>query len=158
MTPKMASFINEPSLLYVGLAVSITFITYFSLSQRQKDIVFERLSLRGRRSSNADTPPRSLSPEKDPSNSQPNASEYVNTFPPLTRENIPEAAAELPEDRRMVLESSTFDEKNWTKSILGWEEDFRIADPERYIYTGYKIKEIRAMGNFPNYSALSGIP
>jgi hypothetical protein len=158
MTPKMASFINEPTLLYVGLAVSITFITYLSLSQRQKDIVFERLSLRGRRSSNADTPPRSLSPEKDPSNSQPNASEYVNTFPPLTRENIPEAAAELPEDRRMVLESSTFDEKNWTKSILGWEEDFRIADPERYIYTGYKIKEIRALGNFPNYSALSGIP
>ncbi|KAJ9613153.1 hypothetical protein H2200_003094 [Cladophialophora chaetospira] len=154
----MASFFDEQTLLYVGLAISLTIITYLSLSQRQKDVVFKRLILRGRRSSSADTPPRSISPEKEPTNSQPKSSEYVNTFPPLTRENLPEAAVDLPKDRREVLETSSFDEKNWTKSILGWEDDFRRADPDKYIYTGYKVKEIRALGDFPNYSALSEIP
>ena len=154
----MTSFLDEWNLLYVGIALCVTLITYLSLSQRQKDIVFRRLALRGRRSSNADTPPRSLSPEKQPSNSQPKSSEYVNTFPPLTRETIPEAAVDLPEDRRKILETSTFDERNWTKSVLGWEDDFRKADPDKYVYTGYSIKEIRALGDFPNYSVLSEIP
>ena len=154
----MALFLDERTLLYVGLALCASLITYLSLSQRQKDIVFERLILRGRRTSSADTPPRSLSPEKDPSNSQPKSSEYVNTFPPLTRENITEAAASLPEDRRNVLENSTFDEKKWTKSILGFEDDYRKADPDRYIYSGYKVEEIRALGDFPDYSTLSEVP
>ena len=154
----MTSIFDERNLLYVGLAVCISFVTYLSLSQHQKDIVFRRLALRGRRSSNANTPPRSFSPEKEPNNSQPRSSEYVSAFPPLTRENIPQAAAELTEDRRKILETSTFDENNWTKSVLGFEEDFRKADPERYIYTGYKVKEIRALGDFPNYSALCEIP
>jgi hypothetical protein len=154
----MVSFLDERTLLYAGLAVCVTAITYLSLSARQKEVVFSRLILRGRRSSCADTPPRSLSPEKVPDNSQPKTSEYVSTFPPLSRENLPEAAAELSEDRRNVLTASAFDEKTWTKSILGFEDDFRKADPDKYIYTGYKVKEIRALGDFPNYAALSGTP
>ena len=41
---------------------------------------------------------------------------------------------------------------------MGFEDDFRKADDDKYIYTGYKVKEIRALGDFPNYSALSGVP
>ncbi|KIX92903.1 uncharacterized protein Z520_11379 [Fonsecaea multimorphosa CBS 102226] len=155
----MGSFQDERTLLYVGLAICVGIITYLSLSQRQKEVVYRRLTLRGRRSSSADTPPRSLSPEKkEPNNSPPKSSEYVNTFPPLTRENLVEAAASLPEDRRAALQSVTFDEKNWTKSILGFGEDFRKADSNKYVYTGYKVEEIRALGDFPDYAALSGVP
>ena len=143
-------------LLYAGLAICVSLITYLSLNQRQKEIVYQRL--RGRRISSADTPPRSLSPDQVPKNSQPRSSEYVNTFPPLTRENLLHAAANLPEDRRTILEHSTFDEKKWTKSILGFEDDYRKADPSKYIYTGYTVEEIRALGDFPDYSALSEIP
>jgi hypothetical protein len=153
----MISVFDERNLLYVGLGVCISAITYLSLSQRQKEVVFRRLTLRGRRSSSADTPPRSLSPEKEPANSQPKSSEYVNTFPPLSRENLPQAAADLPEARRKLLETSKLD-KDWTKSVLEFEDDFRKAEANKYVYTGYKIEEIRALGNFPNYAALSDTP
>lgn len=154
----MAPVLDERTFLYLGLGLCITAITYLSLSQRQKDIVFKRLSLRGRRSSSADTPPRSLSPEKVPTNAQPKSSEYVTAFPPLSRENLLAAAANLPEEQRKILENSTFDEKTWTKSILGFEDDYRKADPDKYIYTGYKVKEIRALGDFADYATLSATP
>lgn len=51
-----------------------------------------------------------------------------------------------------------FDEKNWSKDVLGFEDDFRKADPNKYIYTGHKVQEVRALGDFPDYSTLSGVP
>ncbi|KAJ9501170.1 hypothetical protein LTR67_000323 [Exophiala xenobiotica] len=155
----MASILDDRSLLWIGLAICASIVTYLSLSQRQKDLVFRRLQLRGRRASSANTPPRSLSPDKkDPSNAPPKTSEYVSTFPPLLRENLEQVAASLPEDQRKAMGDLSFDENNWTKSILDFDEDFRKADSDKYVFTGMKIQEVRALGDFPDYSTLSGVP
>ncbi|KAI1615730.1 alpha-1,2-mannosyltransferase [Exophiala viscosa] len=150
---------DERTLLWAGVAICAGIITYLSLSQRQKDVIFRRLTLRGRRASSATTPPRSLSPDKkDPSNAPPKSSEYVNTFPPLLRENLEQVAASLPDDQCEAMGDLSFDEANWSKSVLGWEEDFRKADPKKYVYTGMKVQEVRGLGDFPDYSTLSGVP
>lgn len=153
------AFTDERTWLYLGLVLCIGAITYLSLSQRQKQVVFERLRLRGRRTSSANTPPRSLSPEKkEPANSPLKASEYVNSFPPLIRSELEEVAKTLPSEQRMAMGDLDFDEKNWTTSVLGFEEDYRKSDPNKYVYTGVKVQEVRALGDFPDYSTLSGVP
>jgi len=151
--------LDERTLLWAGVAICAGIITYLSLSQRQKDVIFRRLTLRGRRASSANTPPRSVSPDKkDPSNAPPKSSEYVNTFPPLIRENLEQLAANLSGDQRKAIGDLDFDEANWSKSVLSWEEDFRKAKSDKYVYTGMKVQEVRGLGDFPDYSTLSGVP
>lgn len=155
----MGTLLDERTLLWVGVAICAGIITYLSLSQRQKDVVFRRLRLRGRRASSANTPPRSLSPDKkEPSNTPLKSSEYVNTFPPSIRENLEQVAANLPDDQRKAMGDLSFDETNWSKSVLDFDEDFRTADPNKYVFTGMKIQEVRGLGDFPDYSTLSGVP
>ena len=155
----MVSFTDERTLLWVGLALCMSTITYLSLSQRQRDVVFGRLRLRGRRTSSADTPPRSLSPDKkEPNNSPLTSAEYVNAFPPVSRDVLEQVAATLPVEQRQAMGDLSFDEKNWSKSVMGFEEDFRKCDPNKYVYSGHKVQEIRALGDFPDYSTLSGVP
>lgn len=155
----MAFLTQGPMLLYAGLGLGIVAISFLTLNQRQKDVIFRRLRLRGRRASTANTPPRSVSPDKkEPKNSPPSSSEYVNAFPPLTRDLLEEVAADLPANQRDALGDLSFDEENWHKSIMGFEEDFRTCEPSKYNFSGYSVKEIRALGDFPDYSTLSGVP
>ena len=155
----MSSIVGEQALLWIGLATCASIVTFLSLSQRQRDVVIRRLQFRGRRASSATTPPRSLSPgKKDPSNAPPKSSEYANAFPPSIREGLESAVANLSPAQREAVGDLTFDEKTWHKSVLGFDEDFRTADPNKYVYTGVKIQEVRALGDFPDYSTLSGVP
>lgn len=154
------AFLNGGSMfLYVGLGLGMLTISYLTLPRSQKDILFRRLRLRGRRASTANTPPRSISPDKkEPRNSPPSSSEYVNTFPPLNRDLLKVVVAELPAHQQHALGDLSFDEKDWTKSVMGFEEDFRTSDPTKYTFTGHSIQEIRGLGDFPDYSTLSGVP
>jgi hypothetical protein len=155
----MSSFANDRALLWAGLTICLSVITYLSLSQRQKDVVFRRLKLRGRRASSATTPPRSLSPDKkEPSNAPPKTAEYVNTFPPLIRDTLAKVHAGMPPAQRKAVGDLGFDENNWSKSVLDFDEDYRVCDPDKYVFTGVKVQEVRGLGDFPDYSTLSGVP
>ncbi len=155
----MESIANDRALLWAGLAICLSIITYLSLSQRQKDVVFRRLKLRGRRASSATTPPRSLSPDKkEPSNAPPKSAEYVSTFPPLIRDTLAEVHAGLPRAQQEAVGDLKFDDDKWSQSVLDFEEDFRTCDPDKYILTGVKVSEVRGLGDFPDYSTLSGVP
>lgn len=41
---------------------------------------------------------------------------------------------------------------------MGFEEDFHRCDPEKYVASGFRVKEVKALGDFPDYSELSGVP
>lgn len=145
--------------MYAAIALCLCIVSYLGLSQRQRDVVARRLRLRKRRLSSANTPPRSLSPEnKVPSDATPKANEYVRQFPPSQRHVLEELAQSLPSNERQALGDLSFDQETFARSILGWEEDYRKADPAKYVYTGFSIKEIKALGDFPDYATLSGVP
>jgi len=60
--------------------------------------------------------------------------------------------------QRDQLGNLDFDQAEFEKSLLGFEEDFRTTSPSKYSYSGISIQEIKALGDFPNYAALSGVP
>lgn len=157
-------YLSEQNALYAGIVVCLCIITYLSLSPSQREVVTRRLHLRRRRPSFADTPPRSLSPTQSakinnlPSNSSPTTNEYINSFPDSRRHVLAELAKTLPPKQKAELGDLEFDEATFTQSLLGWEEDYRTAHPSKCSYTRFSVQEIKALGDFPNYSLLTGVP
>lgn len=65
---------------------------------------------------------------------------------------------ELPPNERYRLGDLKFDETAFPQSLLKWEEDYRKVDDSKYSYAGFSIQEIKALGDFPDYATLSGVP
>ena len=153
------TIMTDQTILWLGLGFCLGLIFYLGLSQEQKDVVFRRFSLRVRRTSSSETPPRSLSPEKKvPGNSSPKSSEFVTTYPPSQRDTLKTLAPTLADEQREALGNLSFDEKDFVDKLMGFEEDFRTCDPEKYVASGFSVKEVNALGDFPDYSELSGVP
>lgn len=84
---------------------------------------------------------------------QPKASDidYSQAFPPSQRHVLaqvsPSAAA-----------ASATDSAVGQPPLLRLEEDYRHADAAKRIFSGFTVGEVRALGDFPDYAALSGVP
>ncbi|KAI5455994.1 hypothetical protein BGZ63DRAFT_435939 [Mariannaea sp. PMI_226] len=74
--------------------------------------------------------------------------EYVRVFPPSQRGELPGADASKAIDLSQAPRSA----------ILKLDEDYRVADPSRYVFSGFSVGEVRGLGNFPDYAKLSGVP
>lgn len=149
----------EENLIWLGIALCLSSITYLTLSKRQKETIIKRLLFRGRRASSANTPPRSLSPEKkQPSNALPKASEYVESFPPSRREALAEVMEKLSNDQQEKFgKTLDFDEASFAKSVMAFDDDYRKCDENKYTPTGFSVEEVKALGDFPDYATLSGV-
>lgn len=84
--------------------------------------------------------------------------QFVKVFPHQTRENLKLLAATLPELQRVRLGNLKFDQSVFEQSILDFVENPLDADPGKYVYSGYSVREVKALGDFPDYAILSGIP
>ena len=150
--------LTSPAIAYASIAICFRVVSFASLNQRQRNVVFERLRIRRRRPSSARTPPRSLSPEnKIPINTLQPANDYVNVFPPSQRYVLRAILDRMSHEQRAALGDLDFDEENFEKSILGWEEEYSSADDSKYLYSGFSVREIKALGQFPDYATLSGV-
>jgi hypothetical protein len=150
---------EETHLLLLGIAFCLTTITFLRLSQRQRDVLLSRFRLRGRRTSSAKTPPRSLSPEKAPVNVPAlTTNEWLDTFAPTRRDALVEAAKSLPLEQRKKISSEEASQDVLKKSIMPFTTDYTKCDGSKYTATGISIDEIRALGDFPDYAELSGVP
>lgn len=160
----MSSFITGNNIFWAAIVILLCTVSYLSLDQKQREVVLARLSLRRRRPSSADTPPRSFSPTQQskvkevPSNALPTTNEYVNSFPESRRHVLADLATRLSVSARSKLGDLSFDERRFPNSLLGWEEDYREADPAKFSYAGFSVQEIKALGDFPDYTTLSGVP
>jgi hypothetical protein len=150
---------EETHLLLLGIAFCLTTITFLRLSQRQRDVLLSRFRLRGRRTSSAKTPPRSLSPEKAPVNVPAlTTNEWLDTFAPTRRDALVEAAKSLPLEQRKKISSEEASQDVLKESIMPFTTDYTKCDGSKYTATGISIDEIRALGDFPDYAELSGVP
>lgn len=146
-------------IILLGLAFVIGTFSYLAINEKQRDLLLSRVYLRRSRARESLTPPRSLSPEKQglPPN-LPEGKEYRDTFPPCRRSALAEisdktslvngksgkALSELPHDT--------------SKSIPDKENNFAEGNDELFTPTGFTIAEVKALGDFPDYAALSGVP
>lgn len=160
----MWSAVSDNHILLIGIIVCLCLFSFLSLNQKQRHEVLIRLRLRRRRSSSTGTPPRSLSPTESrkikdlPSNSLPEKNEYISSFPESRRNVLEDLAAGLSSSERLKLGDLSFDETTFTQNLLSWEEDYRKADKSKYSFVGFSVQEIKALGDFPDYAALSGVP
>ncbi|KAB8254156.1 hypothetical protein BDV32DRAFT_19845 [Aspergillus pseudonomiae] len=90
------------------------------------------------------TPPQSLSPEK-------RTAQCADVLPPLGRQALA-AALEFTTGINEVSEEKVL------KHILPMTTDYRSCEEDKYTPTGFSIAEIKALGDFPDYAKLSGVP
>ncbi|KAI9930014.1 hypothetical protein ASPWEDRAFT_281329 [Aspergillus wentii DTO 134E9] len=131
----------------VGLVVVVLTGFYIALDRSYGKTI---LRLRSRRVSSATTPPRSISPDtktKAPSSQ----SGYSHALPPQRRQ----ALAELKGYTGLWKD---VDEAEVNRRPLSMEADYRESEDQRYTPTGFSVEEIKALGDFPDYATLSGVP
>lgn len=140
-----------------ALALCLIIITFLALVPSQKDAILRRVGLfRGPNRYYYTT----SAAEKQPL-SKPQAS-YVaglaTAFPPSQRGHLKDLMPTLSPSQQRILGSLSFNQDAFERSVLRLEEDYRKADDSKYIYSSFSVREIKALGDFPDYSALSGVP
>jgi hypothetical protein len=141
-------------LLLLGTAFAISTAIVLLISKKRREIVLRRLPLRRRISSSASTPPRSLSPKED----RPSEPDYRDAFPPSRRFTLaaaaPSVVAKFPKPDGGILPGDG--EKKPLQAPL--DVPFEQWDPKAFTPTEFSKEEIEALGNFPDYATLSGVP
>ncbi|KAL9608020.1 MAG: hypothetical protein Q9167_007124 [Letrouitia subvulpina] len=136
----------------------------FSLTKKRESPFLRALlswlpfASRGRRTSSSGTPPRSLSPEKKVPSNNPPPAEYKDILPPSARENLAQAAKTSPHAQKDRLVGGTVDEAEVRKGLIPFTADYRACSPSTYTPSGFSVEEIKALGDFPDYAELSGVP
>lgn len=121
----------------------------------KRDIVLERLRISRRRVSGSKTPPRSFSPSKKQVQglTDPN---YADTFPPSRRPFL--EALNIPLSSEKAEEEAILTQPVLSRNMVPMETSYLDADDSLYMPCGLSVKEIKALGDFPDYSTLSGVP
>lgn len=144
-------------LFAVGLAFLTSSFTLLVLNRKRRDVFLDRLHFRRRRATGSLTPPRSFSPEKLrlPPTTEPSAPEYGDVFPPCRRHAL--AGLQLNGAGKSAKELSE-QPPDYSKRVPNTEvaNTYELAD--HVTATGFTVQEIKRLGYFPDYAALSGIP
>lgn len=139
-------------LIALGVLFVLCSTVLFFLQNERRNIILQRFRLRRRRNSGSRTPPRSLSPEKQRARNV-SASDYLRTFPPSRRSAL--AKITFPSTPVQAVAASRPD---WTERILPIEESYLEAKNDTYTPCELSVAEIKALGDFPDYATLSGVP
>jgi hypothetical protein len=142
----------NPSLLLLGAAFIISSTFFILLKKGRRDVLLERLHIQRRRFSGAKTPPRSLSPGKVDVSGAP---DYSDVFPPSRRialAGIPGFAEKVGKSQEALVASV---EK---KECIPLTTELHNAKKTMCTPCEFTVEEIEALGDFPDYAILSGIP
>ena len=151
-------------LIYLAIGVLLSNIVLLVLTKSQRETLYRRVSswapavARGRRISSANTPPRSLTPEKKVPNNAPPPAEYKDCFPPSSREVLLKVAESLSASQRKKIGALEINREAFTKNVIPFEADYRKCGPSTYTPMEISMAEIEALGDFPDYSKLTGVP
>lgn len=154
----MHSTMSDTILFLLGIGFILSSITYLALSKRQRDVIINRLHIRGRRASSSKTPPRSLSPDRKMPNNDPPVLDYRDAFPPSRREALTKIAETLPASQKQKLSGAELNQEEFRKSNIPLTANYETCGPSTYTPTEFSVEEIKALGDFPDYAELSGVP
>jgi hypothetical protein len=140
-------------LLLLGAAF-LASSAYLLIQRGRQNLILERLHIVRRRVSGAGTPPRSLSPsEKTVSSTEPN---YADTFPPSRRFTLADTnSASKPDVECKILDEP---DETWKTNLVPVDTSYLHADDSHFLPCGFSVKEVKALGDFPDYATLSGVP
>lgn len=158
---------SSQTLILFAIGLLLSGISYLVQTKNQKKAIRQNVAAwlpnvtRGRRTSTSKTPPRSLTPEKKVPSNVPLLSAYRDIFPPSTRGNLPiwtKSWKSLVAGLKSTNGEAKINQVVTAKNVIGFEQDYREASPSTYTPMGISIAEVKALGDFPEYSKLSGVP
>lgn len=142
-------------LIALWAVFALSSVGYALSNSERRSKLIGRLRYSRRRSSEAKTPPRDLTPSKekvDPFE----AADYRDTLPPSRRFALKEAAPDLFADLADISEEQLeSEEKN---RAIPLDVPFDKVDGKALTPTGISVEEIKKLGDFPDYATLSGVP
>jgi hypothetical protein len=140
-------------MISVCLFLIASTIAFLSLGTKQRDIILKLVPLpRRRRNPLASTPPRSVTPEKKgPETPPPN---YKDVFPPSRRASL----AVIPSTVQKKLSISTSSSQERPSTIVPLASPIEDLASPAFTATEFSTEEIKALGDFPDYAELSGVP
>ncbi|KAH8162023.1 hypothetical protein CIB48_g6227 [Xylaria polymorpha] len=147
--------IRNPVYTWPALAFCLSIITFLALKSSRKHINPSRF-----RFARGLNHPANPALEKDP-RSKPlasYASDLVTSFPPSLRDHLKELVPTLSLAQQKKPSNLTFTQEIFERSLLRLDEDYNDADDSKYVYSGFSIREIKVLGDFPDYSTLSDVP
>ncbi|KAI2627106.1 hypothetical protein GGS26DRAFT_152580 [Hypomontagnella submonticulosa] len=142
--------------IWLASAVIIPLFSFLVLSRSQKDVVLRRLGLTRRDVSRPNTPLLEKQTLAKPLATS--TSDLLSTLPPSQRGQLQGIVEKMLPAQRQAMGDLSFDANTFAQSLLGFEEDYRTAADSKYCYSGFSVREIKALGDFPDYSALSDVP
>ncbi|PKY06341.1 hypothetical protein P168DRAFT_339547 [Aspergillus campestris IBT 28561] len=89
--------------------------------------------------------------EKSPPASLGSSASYTNALPPQRREVLATLPSTAPTYRKV-------NEEEVQRHLIPMDADYRSCDDDRFTPTGFSVAEIKALGDFPDYAQLSGVP
>lgn len=135
----------------IGLILITATAVYLLLYRTSARSLLNKLSPRGRKDSTSKTPPRSISPDKKQPSSTTSPSSYNHALPPSRRESLLELT-------QSAIPQRDVNEAHIAENILPMTADYRNSPRDLYTPTGFSVNEINALGDFPDYATLSGVP
>ncbi|KAF1995517.1 hypothetical protein P154DRAFT_538765 [Amniculicola lignicola CBS 123094] len=144
-------------LLLLGATFIVSSAVLFFRQQGRRSVLLNRLHFRRRRASGSNTPPRSLSPGKKPVD-DPASPDYSDTFPPSRRFTLSEIQSNLPSTLGKPRETLAASPPDSRKACLPHTMSYLEAKTPMFTPTEFSTEEIKALGDFPDYATLSGVP
>lgn len=160
---------SSPTILLAALGLVLSTITLLILNDvpawRPTKIISSWVGLQPQShpSIDSDRPSRSLVPKKDASmNEVPNKSasiiDYKDTLPPSIRHSLPLAVRYLPNAPGSHLSAQKVNQADFKQYMIPFTANYREWLPSAYTPTEVSLEEISALGDFPDYALLSGVP
>lgn len=135
--------------LFVGTSA------YFLIAHKGKsDLVLDRLHISRRRVSGAKTPPRSLSPSKKQVQGLADVT-YVDTLPPSRRSALTELDAST---SKVFKDQKDLAASDCSNNMAPMKTSYLKVEDTLYTPCGFTIKDVKQLGDFPDYATLSGVP
>lgn len=148
---------TTPLLLVLAAAFVISSAIVFKLSQKRRQVLLDRISFHRRRTSGSNTPPRSLSPKKG-STEDVSTPDYSKTLPPSRRSAL-KTLQGLPAPLSTKLQDLLEEERSLEEAKpLPLTASYLKTGTTMLTPCGFSTDEIKALGDFPDYATLSGVP
>ena len=91
------------------------------------------------------------SQDKNSSTSSAPPTKYITALPPQRRDVLATLPKTAPTYRKV-------NEEDVQRRLIPMGVDYRSCEDGRYTPTGFSVAEIKALGDFPDYAQLSGVP
>jgi len=99
-----------------------------------------------------------LSPEKKAPLTVPSPTEYMESFPGSRREPLAKVVEMMPPAGKGDFVDLTCEKSMSSDMMMALEANYMDVDGSKYTPTGFSVDEIKALGDFPDYAELSGVP